>query len=290
MKSLTLPLAGLAGLLLAPSLAAQGHTGRIILDSVMTAEREMVPLQLEHRSIYLLTVTPAQARPVFLLPGPRPDSADLALIETRHGDTTVYEVYPPKDAAYQLSLHGPTGLAVHVRLTSDSAAIEHRVAEENRPRWRLGVSARGGYHGGYLIGGAGETDKGGGLWEACLATGNGKRISGCLGVAHHGHTGDAKSIFWFFIEPRFALLRSRGAGQKVTDVGVQVRMAQGNASRLSIAPVFIGGGLFLSTSLSRDARGRGISLELSTLYGALSNINAGGQSMAQVTAGLTWIP
>jgi hypothetical protein len=186
--------------------------------------------------------------------------------------STFLEIYPQKDAEYEIrSLGiGGTRLPTRLRLYRDIEASARRLYVRANRGWGIGVELAGGWHSAFVQSGAvapAGTDPAGGLdLEGCFtARGSAfsSRFSLCvLGVGHQSNQ-DSRSILWVYTEPRFRLLGSGGARGSGWEVGPLFRFGVGMISAAPDTPVLMAPGVYLARFIRTSSRTDGWSLQAS---------------------------
>jgi hypothetical protein len=216
----------------------------------------------------------------------------------------VYQVYGADSGEYEVSLAAPGTGPTTIDWYLDRRLTAERQTKATKPRWTFGVEVSAGAHAGYQIGSTYTTDPGppseriptdpddgGSAVEGCLSIHSGRRFSGCLGIEHQSRPGNDMSVDWYFIEPRFAAVRS--LGPHPLEAGVSFRFAQGSqGTDVAVDPSMLAPGLFVAYYLNRRPTGQGLSLRASAYYAWLGNTNTTGDKPTtfRAAAGITWHP
>lgn len=186
--------------------------------------------------------------------------------------STFLEIYPEKDAVYEIRSMGIGGarLPTRLRLYRDVGASARRQHVRASRGWGIGVELAGGWHSGFIQSGAlapaGSDPAGGMDLEGCF-TARGSafsaRFSMCvLGVGHQSQPG-SRSILWVYTEPRFRLFGSGGARGSGWEVGPLFRFGVGMISASPDTPVLLAPGAYVARFIRTSSRTAGWSLQAS---------------------------
>jgi hypothetical protein len=185
--------------------------------------------------------------------------------------TTLLEIYPEKDAEYEIRSRGIGGdlLPTRLRLYRDVQASSRREYVRARHAWDVGLELAAGWHSGFAQSGAvqlpdGDSDGGTDL-ESCFTARGAQassRLTLCvLGLGYQSQHG-ARSILWVFSEPRFRVLGS-GSGGSRWELGPLFRVGIGMISASSETPVMIAPGAYVARHIRSTSQSGGWSLQAS---------------------------
>lgn len=184
-------------------------------------------------------------------------------------EASIVELYPDKDGEYEIRAVGMNGagVATHLRLYRDVEESHRRLALMGKPGWLLGIELAGGWHSGF----AQTTDPtavaanphAGSDVEGCFtARGETGRLGLCaFGIGYQSQE-SARSIVWFFTEPRFALVGNL-TKSSTWEAGALFRAGLGSIERAGFTPVIIAPGAYLTRQLQAGERGAGLSVRAS---------------------------
>ncbi|MDA0233869.1 MAG: hypothetical protein OSW71_02910 [Proteobacteria bacterium] len=205
------------------------------------------------------------------------------------GGPTLVELYPPQSADYSIIITSAPGSPnAHVELWADrKLAAAH---QEQRDRaWGIGLSIAGELYSAYSTI-EGSPEEGGTGIGGCLLVGSSGPFSACLGFDTQARSGEAGSLTWYFLEPRYRLLMAHALGRPF-DLLVTLRIGQGHQELLSVDPSLVAPGVMLAYHLDDRPGARGWRLTVQA-YGALiGNTNqAQKPTFLSGALGLSWIP
>ncbi|HEX6433056.1 MAG TPA: hypothetical protein VFZ87_02390 [Gemmatimonadales bacterium] len=244
----------------------------LVLDHDFTGPHEMVRVFLQDGQVYRAeigspnvtleirgVVRTIQAPHVYpFLPSQTPSGS------------TFLEIYPEKDAEYEIrSLGiGGTRLPTRLRLYRDVGASARRQYVRASRGWGIGLELAGGWHSGFVQSGGvppAGTDPAGGMdLEGCFTargSASSSRFSLCvLGVGHQSQHG-SRSILWVYTEPRFRLVGSGGARGTGWELGPLFRFGLGMISASPETPVLIAPGAYITRFIRTSSRTGGWSLQ-----------------------------
>ena len=246
---------------------AKDSSDVLVLDHDFSGLGETVRLFLQDRQVYRAELSSPgvvlDIRGVARTIHP-PQVYRFLLSQTPSG-STLLEIYPEKDAEYEIRLVELTGnlLPARLRLYRDVGASARRQYARANRGWEIGVEVGGGWHSGFVQSGAAPAvtsdPADGGDLEACFTArgaGLSSRFSACvLGLAHQSQRG-ARSILWVYTEPRFRLLGSAGVGRSGWELGPLLRFGTGMISASRETPVLIAPGIYVARSISSSKSGR----------------------------------
>ncbi|HET6837241.1 MAG TPA: hypothetical protein VFH24_04300, partial [Gemmatimonadales bacterium] len=255
----------------APLRSTQDSAQVLVLDHDFTGPHEIVRVFLQDGQVYRAelsspnvaleirgVVRTIQAPHVYpFLPSQTPSGS------------TFLEIYPEKDAEYEILSRGIGGtrLPTRLRLYRDVGASARRQHVRANRSWEIGIELGGGWHSGFVQSGAlpviGSDPEGGTDVEGCFTARGAKpssRFSVCvLGVGHQSQHG-ARSILWVYTEPRVRLLRLAGTGRSGWELGPLFRFGAGMISASQETPVLVAPGFYLARSIG-GSRGGGWTLQ-----------------------------
>jgi hypothetical protein len=246
----------------------------LVLDHHFSGLGEMVRVFLQEGQVYRAELAATDA--VLDIRGvvrttQLPQVYRFLLSQTPSGSTFL-EIYPQKDAEYEIRLVVLAGnlLPARFRLYRDVGASARRQQVRANRSWEVGVELGGGWHSGFVQSGAvpttGSRPEGGTDVEGCFTArtaGASSRVSACvLGVGHQSQHG-ARSILWVYTEPRLRILRLWGAGRSGWELGPLVRFGIGMISASRETPVLIAPGAYLARSITPGSKNGGWILQAS---------------------------
>jgi hypothetical protein len=202
---------------------------------------------------------------------------------------TLVELYPPRTAEYLVIISTTTTVAdPRIQLWSDlKLAAAH---QEQRDRsWGIGLSIEGEVYSPYSTI-DGYPEEGGTGIGGCLLIGSSGPLGACLGFDLQARSGEAGSLIWYYLEPRFRFLTAHAVGRPF-DLLLTLRIGQGHQDRLGVDPSLLAPGVMLAYHLDDRPGARGWRLTLQ-VYGAM----VGNTDLAQkptflsASLGLSWIP
>jgi hypothetical protein len=251
----------------APARPAQDSADVLVLDHDFSGMGEMVRIFLQAGQVYRAELGSPDA--VLQIRGVertiRPPQVYRFLLSQTPSGSTFLEIYPDKDAEYEVLLVGLSGslLPARFRLYRDVGASARRQYVRANRGWEIGVEAGGGWHSGFVQSGAAPTvafdPADGGDLEACFTArgaGLSSRFSACvLGVGHQSQRG-ARSILWIYTEPRFRLLGTAGIDRSGWELGPLFRFGVGMISASRETPVIVAPGIYVARSISTSKSGR----------------------------------
>lgn len=186
--------------------------------------------------------------------------------------TTIIEIHPQVDGEYDIRSVAISGAAIatRMRLYRDVRASRRRFAVRNAPGWEIGVELASGWHSGYLQSSAspsvGSTAESGIDVETCFTARSApgmRRLGMCVvGLGYQSQHG-AKSILWFYTEPRVRLLGRARPGQSNWEVGALLRFGVGMISASADTPTILGPGLYVARHIRTGPGGAGWSFQTS---------------------------
>jgi hypothetical protein len=186
--------------------------------------------------------------------------------------TTLLEIYPEKDALYEIRSReiGGDQLPTRLRLYRDVAASSRRDFVRTHRTWEIGLELVGGWHSGFAQSSTtpalGNDPTGGTDVEGCF-TARGAAPSSrsrlCVfGVGYQSQHG-ARSILWIYTEPRFRLLGAGGVDHSGWEIGPLFRFGVGMISASPATPVVIAPGAYIARQLRSVSHQGGWTLQAS---------------------------
>ncbi len=246
-------------------------------------------LRLEKGGQYRVNVWPADAQ---LRATTLDGHASAFVARTREGSggsPTVIELYPPQSSEYLVVVTSAAGSPdAHLELWSDrKLAAAHQ--EERDRSWGIGLSIAGEAYSAYSVI-DGDPEEGGTGIGGCLLVGSSGPFSACLGFDVQARSGEAGSLTWYFLEPRYRFLTAHALGRPFDLLGT-LRIGQGHQELLSVDPSLVAPGLLLAYHLDDRPGARGWRLTVQ-VYGALLGNTDQAQKPAFLSwaLGLSWIP
>jgi hypothetical protein len=186
--------------------------------------------------------------------------------------TTLLEIYPEKDALYEIRSReiGGDQLPTRLRLYRDVAASSRREYVRANRAWEIGMELAGGWHSGFAESsttpGIGDVPTGGTDVEGCFTARGAapsSRLRLCVfGLGYQSQHG-ARSILWIYTEPRFRLLGAGGVDHSGWEIGPLFRFGVGMISASPATPVVIAPGAFIARHLRSASHQGGWTLQAS---------------------------
>lgn len=193
------------------------------------------------------------------------------LSETPSG-ATLLEIYPEKDALYEIRSRGMSGdqLPTRLRLYRDVEASSRRLYVRANRAWDVGLELAGGWHSGFAQSSAapsiGDEAFGGTDVEGCFTargTSRSSHLRMCVfGVGYQSQHGD-RNILWVYTEPRFRLLGYGGSDQSGWEIGPLFRFGVGMISASSATPVLVAPGAYIARKIHSVSHQGGWSVQAS---------------------------
>lgn len=251
--------------------AADSGGGVLVLDHVFTANDERVRVFLKDGQVYRAELnSPDLALEIrgVARNEPLPRAYRFLKSDTPSG-ASIVEIYPEKDAEYEIrsvGLYG-SGVGTHLRLYRDVSASRRRHYVRTTPGWAIGMEVAAGWHSGFaqssspsLVG----TDWPGGTnIEACFTARKGRRFAMCVtGLDYESQRG-AKTILWIYTEPRIAILGGVRPGPSSWDIGALLRFGVGLISAYPATPTILAPGLYVARQFRTSSTGAGWSIQAS---------------------------
>jgi hypothetical protein len=288
----------LAGLIPAPVIAQEvgDSLERSLVASLRVPEggEDSIRVTLSRRVRYVLEIRPSDAR--FIVAAARHASNPALVVPLDGAPSNVrrFEVYARENGEHVIHAAAPAGVAslllwTDIRATREAEAA--RIATEENT-WSLGLTAGLGQHGGYFADPTETgTPAGGTDFEVGLLIGSGSTVASTVGFAHQAFGALGYSMNWVYAEPRFKVASFRVAGPRATDLGVSLRIGQGNASDRQVDPVVTAPGFFLTHHLDHAHGARGFSLTFGYAYWILHNMDREtNRNFHRVTLSFGWMP
>jgi hypothetical protein len=305
----TLVAAGLV-VLLARSLSAQAEaalsTGPVIdttadvlvLDYDFAAAGEFVRIFLQSKQVYRAELSAPDLTLQIRAVGGRIRAPRVYPITGSESASraSVVELYPDVDAEYEVRAVAPsgTGVATRLRLIRDVTASHRRMAVLGKRGWDVGFELSTGWHSGFLQSGATATAEphAGTDVAVCFSARPPDGTGMCVfGIGYQSQVG-ARSILWFYTEPRLGLIRKGGPGHSSWEFGPLFRLGVGSIERVSSSPWIFAPGAFIARQIRSNVHGGGWSMLGSfshALYGGFPEAAGGGHPESNhVTLGLGW--
>lgn len=261
----------------------------VLVDQPLHGPADSLRIHLVKGSQYRVALWPADAR----LSAYTQDGRSAAFApRTREGTATrptVVELYPPGTADYLIIIASSAGApGAKVEIWSDrKLATAHKEAQDRA--WGIGLGLMGEVYSAYSDIDGYPPEGGTGL-GGCLLIGSSGPVSGCLGFDNQPRSGEAGSLTWYFIEPRFRFLTSKAFGRPF-DLLATFRIGQGHQARLGVDPSMLAPGVLVAYHLDDHPGARGLRLVLQVYGALLGNTDlAQKPSFISGSLGLNWIP
>ena len=215
---------------------------------------------------------------------------------------SVVELYPDVDGVYEIrpATTEVSGVATRLRLYRDVKESHRRTALIDKPGWEIGVELAGGWHSGFAqsngILPAGTADPHAGTdVEACFTARPELGPAGLcvLGIGYQSQVG-ARSILWFYTEPRLHVLGKAARGRSNWEIGALFRCGLGSIERTSRTPVILAPGAYVARQIRSSGDGASWSIQASYTHawyaGFASPIGTDGgpPHSDRVTLGVGW--
>ena len=274
--------------LLAAGLHAQ-QPATVLVDRVFIPGDTVVPrVTLDKESVYRLELNRLGPRVDFTpeFRGTRPPV--VVMIQDRGGSAggPVYEVYPDRNGEYGITVSSDS--PVHLILGFEPRTTSERQARLHRPGFSLGLTASAGWHSAYRLD-LGDPSSSGLAVEGGLFISQGNWWAVTLGAGSDQRSGFDRGVVWFFVEPRVAILHTRG--KTPLEAGLLLRAGFGSSGTAPASdPSLLAIGGYASRALSRSPRGRGWGLTTSFFVGGLSNLKTTGATEARLALGVYVLP
>ena len=248
----------------------------LVLDhDFSTGSDEFVRVFLESRQVYRGELNypdvTLQIRPV----GGRIRPPRVYPLLSAEGSTgaSIVELYPDVDGMYEIRPVTGTGSGVgsRLRLYRDVSASHRRTAVLSRPGWEIGLELAAGWHSGFAqssgtLPATAADPHGGTDIEACFSARSApglSRVGMCaFGIGYQSQIG-AKSILWFFTEPRLRLLGKAPRGRSGWELGTLFRVGLGSIERSPTVPWIFAPGAYVARQIHPDGHGAGWSVQCS---------------------------
>jgi hypothetical protein len=186
-------------------------------------------------------------------------------------------LYPQIDAEYEIRSVTSNGSAVatRMRLYRDVTGSRRRQLVRNTHGWDIGMELAGGWHSGFLQTSAspaplGTTAEAGTDVEACFTARSGAglgRLGMCVVGLGYQSQGGARSIVWFYTEPRVRLLGRVRPNQSNWELGALLRFGVGMISASPDTPTILAPGGYLARNIRTGSGGARWSFQASYSYG-----------------------
>jgi hypothetical protein len=186
--------------------------------------------------------------------------------------STLLEIYPERDAEYEIRSRGISGnqLPTRLRLYRDVEASTRRQHVRTSRAYEIGLEVGGGWHSGFVQSGGmpivGTDPEGGTDVEGCLTArgaAESSRFRACVfGVSYQSQRG-ARSITWVYSEPRFRLVGGRGMSRSGWELGPLFRFGVGIISASSQTPVVIAPGAYIARLIGTSSHQGGWTIQAS---------------------------
>jgi hypothetical protein len=187
--------------------------------------------------------------------------------------SSIAEIYPDVDGMYEIRpvTGAGSGVGSRLRLYRDVSASHRRTAILNRPGWEIGLELATGWHSGFAqsngtLPASAADPHGGSDVEACFSARSAPGISSlsmCVfGIGYQSQVG-AKSILWFFTEPRLRLLGKAPRGRSGWELGALFRVGLGSIQRSPTVPWIFAPGAYVARQIHPGGRGTGWSIRCS---------------------------
>jgi hypothetical protein len=246
-------------------------------------------IHLAKGSQYRVALWPADAHLSAYTEDGRTEAFAPRTLEGSATRPTVIELYPPGTADYLVIIASSGGTPdAKVEIWSDrKLAAAHKQARERE--WGIGLGVMGEVYSAYSTIDGYPLEGGTGV-GGCLLIGSSGPLSGCLGFDNQPRSGEAGSLTWYFIEPRFRFLTAHALGRPI-DLLASFRIGQGHQDRLGVDPSMLAPGVLLAYHLDDHPGARGVRLVLQVYGALLGNTDlAQKPSFISGSLGLNWIP
>lgn len=214
--------------------------------------------------------------------------------------SSVVELYPDVDGLYEIrpTAAQGSGVATRLRLYRDVRESHRRTALINKPGWEIGLELAGGWHSGFAqirgpLPATAPDPHAGTDVEACFTARRelGPASQCVVGIGYQSQVG-ARSILWFYTEPRFRLLGRAARGRSNWEVGALFRCGLGSIERTSSTPVILAPGAYLARQIRSGGDGASWSIQGSyshAWYAGFPNLGNGSVPHSdRLTLGLGW--
>lgn len=246
-------------------------------------------VRLEKGGQYRVVLWPANAQLQAVTSDGRGAAFSVRAREGNSATSALIELYPPQTAEYLVIVASAAGVAdARLELWADrKLAAAHQ--EERDRTWGIGFSVAGELYSGYSVI-EGYPDEGGTGIGGCLLVGNSGPFSACLGFDSQPREGEAGTINWYFLEPRYRVLTANALGHPF-DLLVTFRLGQGQQALLSVDPTLLAPGVMLAYHLDDRPGARGWRLTLQVYTALIGNTElAQKPTYVAGAVGLSWIP
>ncbi len=250
---------------------------------------DTLEVRLEKGGQYRVMLWPASAQLQAVTPDGHATAFAARTREGTGGNPTLVELYPPQSADYLVIITSTPGTPnAHVELWADrKLAAAHQ--EERDRAWGIGLSVAGEIYSAFSTI-DGYPEEGGTGIGGCLLVGSSGPFSACLGFDTQARSGEAGSLTWYFLEPRYRFLTTDALGRPF-DLLVTLRIGQGHQELLGVDPSLLAPGIMLAYHLDDRPGARGWRVTVQ-VYGALIGNTDQAQKPTFVSGalGLSWIP
>lgn len=183
-------------------------------------------------------------------------------------EASVVELYPDVDGVYEIRTVTGTGsgVAARLRLYRDVRESHRRMAVLARPGWGIGFELGTGWHSGFaqragtLPAPTADPHAGTDV-EACFSARAPRGASLCVfGVGYQSQAA-ARSILWFYTEPRMRLIGRGAPGRSNWELGALFRVGLGSIERTSTTPAMLAPGAYIARQIRSNDHGGGWSIQ-----------------------------
>jgi hypothetical protein len=183
-------------------------------------------------------------------------------------EASVVELYPDIDGVYEIrTVTGSgSGVATRLRLYRDISASHRRMAALAKPGWGVGFELGTGWHSAFAqANGSAPTpaaDPHAGMdVEACFSARAPRGAGLCVfGVGYQSQIA-ARSILWFYTEPRMRLIGKGAPGRSNWELGALFRFGLGSIERTSATPAILAPGAYIARQVRSNDHGGGWSVQ-----------------------------
>jgi hypothetical protein len=257
-----------------PDASSSDSADVLVLDHDFTGPNELVRVFLQNGQVYRaeLSSTDVTLQISGLIRTTQLPRIYPYLPSDTPSGTSIVEIHPQVDGEYDVRSVASSGsaIATRMRLYRDVRASRRRFIVRNTPGWEIGVELASGWHSGYLQSSAspsvGGTAEPGMDVETCFAARSApgmRRLGMCVvGLGFQSQHG-AKSILWFYTEPRLRLLGRARPGQSNWEIGALLRFGVGMISASPDTPTILGPGIYVARHIRTSPDGAGWSFQTS---------------------------
>jgi hypothetical protein len=272
----------------AASLGAQTDSARaagdgadvLVLDHDFTATGEFVRVFLQNGQVYRAELSSPSVTLAIKAVGREteqlPNVYAFLPSETPSG-SSILEIYPRRDAEYEIRAVMAETRPTRLRLYRDIDASRRREVVRGTPGWEVGLEMAGGWHSGFAQSSApapaGTDSPAGTDIEACFTARGSPGLTMCvLGVSYQSQH-RTPDLAWVYTEPRVRILGRVRPGLSNWDGGVLFRFGVGINSMSSTAPMLLGPGVYVARHIRTNRRKASWSFQLSYIRASFPGFN-----------------